>query len=64
MAPARKARTATFRRGDALVRAEASTRLEGGRLSDAQRALITLYRDGQVSGSSVMKAARENGREA
>jgi len=64
MAPARKIRTATFRRGDALVRAEASTRLEGGRLSDAQKTLIALYRDGHVSGTAVMKAAREHDRRA
>ena len=53
MPPARKARTASFRRDDALARALASTRLEGGTLSTEQQALIAAYQAGDITADDV-----------
>jgi len=48
-----KPRTARFTRDDALARAVASTRLEGGSLSDDQRRLIERYQAGELSADDV-----------
>ncbi|KQS22757.1 hypothetical protein ABID81_000412 [Frigoribacterium sp. PvP054] len=53
MATPRKTRTARFTRDDALARAVASTRLEGGSLSDDQRRLIERYQAGELSADDV-----------
>lgn len=53
MATPRKTRTARFTRDDALERADASTRLEGGSLSDDRRRLIERYQAGELSADDV-----------
>ena len=58
MAPLRKARTVKLSRAGAPYRAQESTRLEGGRLSEQQRAMIVRYREGSVPASELLAAAR------
>jgi hypothetical protein len=53
VATPRKTRTARFTRDDALERADASTRLEGGSLSDDRRRLIERYQAGELSADDV-----------
>lgn len=55
MVPNRKARTVSFRRSTALSRAESSTKLEGGRVTEAQRSVIRAYQDGTVEAARVIE---------
>jgi hypothetical protein len=58
MVAIRKARTVSFRRSTALSRAESSTKLEGGRVAEAQRSVIRAYQDGTVEAGRVLETVR------